>query len=380
MSKKRILFMVNNLYGGGAEKIFQTLLNNLSSEKYDITLCSVIQCKLDDKCYPRNINYKYIYGQIDEKTGAISKILIKIKNKINLWMYEKCKPEIFYKCHIKEKYDVEVAFIEGYATKIISGSDNKKSKKIAWVHIDLMENPWTEVAYNSIEEEKACYRKYDNILGVSKEVVNAFEKRMDIHDTVSVQYNPVDDVEINRKAKLETIYYTSDVKNFVTIGRLVNQKGYDRLLRVVKELKNKYSFCIHILGEGTDRKQLEEYIRKHRLEEYVKLLGFRDNPYPYIKAADAFLCSSRSEGFSTVATEAMILQKPIFTTDCAGMKELFGGYNCGIICENSEKALKEMLQTVLEKCDFKEYQKDIEKRSEFFRLERRMKEIKEIID
>ena len=69
-----------------------------------------------------------------------------------------------------------MAFIEGYATKIISGSNNKDSKKIAWVHIDLMENPWTEVAYHSLEEEKECYQKYDNILGVSEEVVKAFEK------------------------------------------------------------------------------------------------------------------------------------------------------------------------------------------------------------
>ena len=109
-------------------------------------------------------------------------------------------------------------------------------------------------------------------------------------------------------------------------------------------------------------------------------MGFQNNPYPYIKAADAFICSSRSEGFSTVATEAMILQKPIFTTDCAGMKELFGEYNCGMICKNSEDGLKRMLEEVFAKENFDEYQQDIKKRSEFFKLERRMKEISDIID
>ena len=281
---------------------------------------------------------------------------------------------------IKEKYDVEVAFIEGYATKIISGSNNKDSKKIAWVHIDLIENPWTEVAYHSLEEEKECYQKYDNILGVSEEVVKAFEKRMDISDTVSVQYNPVDDIEINQKATMDNIEYPSNIKNFVTIGRLVDQKGYDRLLHVVNELKDHFKFCIRILGEGSDREKLEDYIKKNHLEDYVKLLGFQNNPYPYIKAADAFICSSRSEGFSTVATEAMILQKPIFTTDCAGMKELFGEYNCGMICKNSEDGLKRMLEEVFAKENFDEYQQDIKKRSEFFKLERRMKEISDIID
>lgn len=372
--------MINSMYGGGAEKIFQTLLKNLSPEKYDITVYSVNQCKIDHKYYPENIKYKYIFGGIDESTGQISKIITKIKNKINLSRYEKDSPETFYKRFIKEKYDVEVAFIEGYATKIISGSNNKDSKKIAWVHIDLMENPWTEVAYHSLEEEKECYKKYDNILGVSEEVVKAFKKRMDISDTVSVQYNPVDDVEINQKAQMEKIEYPSNIKNFVTIGRLVDQKGYDRLLHVVNELKDHFKFCIRILGEGSDRKKLEDYIEKNHLENYVELLGFQNNPYPYIKAADAFICSSRSEGFSTVATEAMILQKPIFTTDCAGMKELFGEYNCGMICENSEDGLKAMLEEVFAKENFDEYQKDIKKRSEFFKLERRMKEISDIID
>ena len=380
MNKKKILFVVNNLYGGGAEKIFQTLLRKLSLAKYDITIYSVVQSQVDFKYYPQNIKYKYIFGQIDEKAGIFFKLFVKIKNKIKLNIYNKHNAEFVYKRFIKGKFDVEIAFIEGYATKIVSGSSNKDSKKIAWVHIDLMENPWTEVAYNNLEEEKECYRKYDNILGVSEEVVKAFEKRMDISDTVSVQYNPVDDIEINQKATMDNIEYPSNIKNFVTIGRLVDQKGYDRLLHVVNELKDHFKFCIRILGEGSDKEKLEDYIKKNHLEDYVKLLGFQNNPYPYIKAADAFICSSRSEGFSTVATEAMILQKPIFTTDCAGMKELFGGYNCGVICENSERALKVMLEKVLNKKDYREYKFDIAERSQYFSLQKRMNDIEEIIN
>ena len=61
MNKKKILFVVNNLYGGGAEKIFQTLLRKLSLEKYDITIYSVVQSQVDFKYYPQNIKYKYIF-------------------------------------------------------------------------------------------------------------------------------------------------------------------------------------------------------------------------------------------------------------------------------------------------------------------------------
>lgn len=61
MHKKKVLFMINSMYGGGAEKIFQTLLNNLEPSKYDITVYSVNQCKIDHKYYPENIKYKYIF-------------------------------------------------------------------------------------------------------------------------------------------------------------------------------------------------------------------------------------------------------------------------------------------------------------------------------
>ena len=94
--------MINSMYGGGAEKIFQILLNNLEPSKYDITVYSVNQCKIDHKYYPENIKYKYIFGGIGESTGQISKIITKIKNKINLSRYEKDSPETFYKRFIKE--------------------------------------------------------------------------------------------------------------------------------------------------------------------------------------------------------------------------------------------------------------------------------------
>lgn len=380
MGKKKILFMVNSLYGGGAEKVFQTLLKNLCRNKYDITVCSVNQCEVNFTYYPPNIKYIYIFERIDSNSSILSKVKIKIKNKIKLWLYEKFQPSLLYKICIREKYDVEVAFIEGYATKMISGSSNMESKKIAWVHIDLEQNPWTEIAYNNLKEEIDCYKKYNQILCVSGEVAEAFQRRMKISDTVSVQYNPVDDQEINKKAQMDVIRYSPNIKNFVTIGRLVEQKGYDRLLHVVNKLKDDYSFCIRILGEGSDKEQLETYIKENKLEDYVKLLGFQNNPYPFMKAADAFICSSRSEGFSTAATEALILQKPIFTTDCAGMKELFGGYNCGIICENSEKSLMKMLKKVLDKKSFDEYTRDIKERKEYFLLKKRMCEIEEMID
>ena len=113
----------------------------------------------------------------------------------------------------------------------------------------------------------------------------------------------------------------------------------------------------------------------------MTLLGFKSNPYPYIAASDAFICSSRSEGFSTVATESLILGKPIFTVDCAGMKELFGNYECGMIVNNNEDDLYEMILNILiDTNKISKYNSNIFNRQKNFTLERRMMEIEDLIN
>ena len=81
--------------------------------------------------------------------------------------------------------------------------------------------------------------------------------------------------------------------------------------------------------------------------ETFKLIGFCENPYPYIKAADLWVCSSRYEGFSTFVTEGMILGKPVVTTDCTGMRELLGDSEYGLIVENKEESLLRGMRRML---------------------------------
>lgn len=93
-------------------------------------------------------------------------------------------------------------------------------------------------------------------------------------------------------------------------------KGYDRLIHVAKRLiDDRYFFRIMILGEGAEKESLDQEIRKLGLKDIVCLIGYRSNPYPYIKGCTAFICPSRSEGFSTAASEAVILGNPCVVTD-----------------------------------------------------------------
>ena len=233
------------------------------------------------------------------------------------------------------------------ATKILAGSTNKQAKKIAWVHCDLA----LKMADPRAFAEKAAkwYEKYDRVVCVSQNVKDSFDQMFGIPEKTTVLYNTVDDAEIRNKA--ETVLPELPEKRrltAVTLGRLTHQKAYDRLLRVHKQLIGEgLDYELWILGEGEDRPALEAYIAENGLADSVKLFGYCGNPYPYIKAADLLVCSSRYEGFSTFVTEGMILGKPVVTTDCTGMRELLGDSEYGLITENDEAALLEGMRRML---------------------------------
>ncbi len=380
--KKRILFINNGLYGGGAEKILQIILNNLDPSKYTLTLYSLHNEDLDGT-YPRQLNYRYIFDRCNDTDSWHKHIWIKFKNKIKLIIYHNFPANIFYRLFIRGLYDIEIAFIEGYATKIISGSTNKKSRKLAWVHIDLMASHWTKIAYRNFKDELNCYKKFDQILCVSNGVRNSFLKLFSNIPNTSVCYNPIDDVKIKELARKSTSFenWRDSSLTMVSIGRLVEQKGYDRLLKVANRLKTDgFNFSINIIGEGPDREMLEDYIKEYNLESTVNLLGYCNNPFPYLQKSDLFVCSSRTEGYSTAVTEALILGIPVITTDCAGMAEMLDGGKYGIITENSEEGLYNGLKEMLSDNNIQLYKNKATQRAEFFSLEKQMSKIYNLIE
>lgn len=391
--KKKVLFLMHTLQVGGAEKVLVNLVNNMDSKKYDITVMTVINTGAFRSELNDNIKYKTIFsppslkkknsnkasGNILSGTSNLKKQLLKLYG--FFWRHIDCKK--VYKRYIKDDYDVEIAFLEGVATKLLASSTNKKSKKIAWVHVDLIKETKTDKFYKSLEDEKRIYEKYDNIIAVSKVVKNQFIEKFSFEqkEKVLVKYNVIDEKIITIKSK-ESIDIPKNQFTLCTIGRLAPQKGYDRLLRIVKKLKDeKIFFDLWILGVGPVENDLKKYIEEYNLDN-VKLLGYQQNPYKYIRESDAFVCSSIAEGFSTVVSEAIILEKPVVTTDCAGMKEMLGENNeYGIVTENSEEKLYEGLKKFLsdEKC-YEYYKNKIKERKNMFSLERAVHEVERLIE
>lgn len=372
--RKKILFFLESLGGGGAEKVLSDIVSNLDSSKYDVTVCTVTDEGVYEEKVSRCCNYRSFLNVQDYRDGGIRKALYRLQMKLIYFFPSK----LIYRLYIRDKYDVEIAFIEGYATKLIAASSNKKSRKLAWIHTDMEQNSYADNCYFDYKAHRSTYKKFDKILCVSQSVKNAFERKFFESLNVQVQYNPVDEQEIERKATEKTDVLFPKKKILLgTIGRLEHQKGYLRLTECAASLKEKgYDFVIWIIGQGSLENQLKVAIKQHNLENNIKLLGFQKNPYKYMNCCDAFICSSYAEGFSTAATESLILGKPIFTVECAGMQELFGDAKCGEIVENTDEALLKLLEDIVSgKIQIADYRNEVLRRKAEFSISERIKEI-----
>ena len=317
-----ILFFIESLSGGGAEKVLRNLVNVMDQTKFAITVQTLYPEDAEKYLAP-GIHYKYCYPA---------------KNRINeLRMRAEAASRLTYPLHIKDDYDIEVAYLECGSTKIMSGSTNPKALKLAWVHSDLQN--WANSDAFAAATKK-YYARYDFVVCVSENVRRSFEKMYgDTVPAVTI-YNTIDDGEILKKSAEVLPPDVSKKKlTIATVGRLSAPKHFIRALTAHKRmLEDGLDHDLWIIGEGEERSMLEAYIRENHIESSAKLLGFRKNPYNLMHAADFLVCSSIFEGFSTFVTEGLILGKPIVTTDVSGMREILGDSEYGLITENDDEA------------------------------------------
>ena len=137
---KKLLIAIDSLGGGGAEKVLINLLNHLNPNKYSITLLLLFNEGVYLKDVPQHVEVKYLFNP------KMRKLIYKL--------FKYYPPQKIYKKYIKESYDIEIAFLEGSTTKLISGSPNRFSKKKAWVHTDFSNHHWTVHYYRGDEEEQ----------------------------------------------------------------------------------------------------------------------------------------------------------------------------------------------------------------------------------
>lgn len=351
----KILFFIETLTGGGAEKVLCNLVNHLDQAKFDITVQTVWPCDTTHLLAP-GIRYKTSFNS---------------SNEFNRLRYRvEAAAGLFYQIHIKDNYDIECAYLEMGPTKIMASSTNRHAKKLAWVHCDLTK------AVSDPEEfaRKAApwYAKFDQIVCVSETVEERFDKLFRNRFPSTVIYNVIDEEAIRRKALDPLPEGFKRKLTVLSVGRFSAQKNYMRLLKTHKRLLDEgLEHDLWILGDGAEREMLERYVAENGLKDSVWMPGFIQNPYPYIREADLLACSSNYEGFSTFITEGVILGRPIVTTDVSGMRELLGNSDYGMIVENADEAFCSGMRTMLRDLSLRNHYADRAlKRSQDFSAER----------
>lgn len=330
----KILFFIPGLSEGGAEKVLRNLVNNMDQSKFDITVQTINEYEAD-KYLAKGIKYKSI---ITCKSYVGKKMM-------QYWFRFCTALKLTYPLYVKGDYDIEVAYLECGATKVMSASTNKKALKLAWVHCDLNKKGIVS------DKTKRQYKRFDKVICVSDDTKKVFDSCFDNCTESVVLHNVIDEEEIFEKAENKLRFARDNTaKNLIAVGRLAKQKAFDHLIKTCAKLRDDgYKFFLRILGEGPERENLSQLINNLKLTNHVELCGFVDNPYPYMKAADFIICSSKYEGFSTVVIEALILGKPVITTPCTGMYELLGNSKYGFIVDDSEdglyKGLKQMIDS-----------------------------------
>lgn len=339
---KKIVFGITSLNLGGAERVLVDIVNRLNSE-YDITIFTLYKGGEFEKAVSDNVKIKSLYDTQYKNMSKLEKIFISLKLLL-------MKNAIYNKNIKQEKYNTEIAFLEGPITRLFS-TKNVNTKKIAWVHNDI-----SQVFGNSLKAkikkkyDKKVYNKYKKIIFVSKDNLEKFENTYSNinKDKLKLIYNYIDAQNVLKKANIdENIELEQEKVNIVTVARLTKQKAIDRLVNVHKKLiDNGIMHNIYVIGDGPQKEILHKQIKEANVGKTFKLLGKKENPYPYIKKANIFCLLSEYEGYGMVIEEAKILDKFIIITNTAA-REAIANYKNSLIVENNEERIYDGLKKII---------------------------------
>ena len=318
-SMKKILFIINDLGGGGAERVFANIANGF---------------------HENNISVAFLLGR---KTGLYLNLLhpaipVEEIRSTSFYKYLTALPAIFKAnqySHIFTATDYTSA--AAIIAKKITGVG---SKIYVTHHYNLPQNRQLK-HWKGDQVMKLIHRfiipRADKIIAVSNGSLAWLRKSSNHRLSQGITiYNPVFDDSIYTLAKIPVSYPVSilDKIILVNVGRLEEQKDQLTLLKAFSILHQQNSkFVLFILGEGPLKQSLQSFIDTNNLQQAVYLIGFDANPFKWMYNCHVFVSSSISEGFGNVLAEAMALGKTIVSTDCpSGPGEILQHGLLGYLC------------------------------------------------
>ena len=363
---KKILFMCINMNIGGTEKALLTMLKEIDSSKYDITLLMLEEFGGFLNEIPNYVKVKYVDGFkrikpfIRESPYLLVKYFIKNKkyiksiNTLLAYGISKITNDISYYYRyalrnvnkLDEEYDLAVAYAGpmDLITYFILNKIKAK-KKVQWIHFDI-----TKIGFNKKFAEKN-YKKFDKIFVVSKEgkekLINLIPA---LNNKIEAFFNIISCNLIENMGKSEKGFDDSfNGIRILTVGRLSKEKGQDLTINVLARLKNEgYNIKWYCIGDGPKMDKYKQTIKNLNIENDYILLGSKLNPYPFMKECDIYVQPSRHEGYCITLGEARCFSNPIVTTNFTGANEQIKNEVTGLICDISEEGIYKSVKRLLD--------------------------------
>lgn len=365
---QKILFLIHDLGQGGAEKVLVNLVNNMDRSKFDFSVTALFGGGVNEQFLAPDIRFRAVFSKEVPGNSKLMKLLT---------------PAQLHRLCVKEHYDIEVSYLEGPSARIISGCQDANTKLVSWIHVEQHTMKRLAGSFRSEREARTCYDRFDQTVCVSQYVHDDFCRILNFRKPCCVRYNTVESEKILASANDAAPELMDDGKiRLMAVGTLKESKGYMRLLSIIKRLRDeRYPVHLYILGIGPLRQEMERYIQANDLQEAVTLLGYQTNPYKYGSKCDLFVCASFAEGFSTAATEALIVGTPVCTVEVSGMKEMLGEHNeWGVVTENSEEALYQGIRDLLDHPDkLAHYKEKAIERGKMFSTENTVRAVEEML-
>ncbi len=313
----RIAHVINTLSGAGAERVAIDVFDCFKDYEQEFIIA-------------KNI--------IDYKVDFKPKILFNIKKKpfyLPAFLYEKMLLKKLSK--VLKDFDIVISHLRDMNTRLclLKKEGALKPKLIIVEHV-------TKALYSKKELKKVkdIYQWADLSIAVSKRVAKDLED-YGAKNIVIIE-NAIDHEKIKKLSLEEDIVF--DKFSFLSVGRLSEDKDYKTLLKAFK-IAN-LDANLFIIGDGSKKEELLNLSKSLKIEDRVKFLGFKKNPFPYIRACDVFVSSSKRESFAMVVLEAMALEKAIVCTDEVPFAK--DGFNAIVVPKEDEEAMSKALIRIYE--------------------------------
>ena len=325
--KVKILIFTPTLECGGSENYVSLLCNNIDKNRFDVTLVVL------NDAHPFYTIDNSMIEVIDLGVKRVRNSLFRIKK-----IVQQKQPDIIFTTanHLNLMFAL---YRWVFPKKILIVA---RESSIVSINSDHAQFP---ALYKQLE--KKFYRRIDLIICQSAYMQQDLVSNFNIPQNKTVViHNPVREMETG-EVKPTSGQVSSKIYKFITVSRLSKEKGIDRLIRAVAHLSVPFQF--HIIGEGGQRKPLEDLINELQLQDKVFLTGEKINPYLHMEDADLFLMGSHYEGFPNVLVEAGSLGIPVVAFDVPGgtVEIITDGENGLLVRENDETAFAAAIEKAL---------------------------------